>query len=81
MTFKSQEEFCKSKHLLTTGNCHMVATCEECQEIWHAAQESALAGQGEDAGKYALCEGMPHGSCKGETMCDPKNRCFKPAVK
>lgn len=26
-----------------------------------------------------LCEGMPHGSCKGETMCDPNNTCFRPA--
>jgi hypothetical protein len=24
----------------------------------------------------ALCEGMPHGSCKGETMCDATNPCF-----
>jgi hypothetical protein len=29
--------------------------------------------------KTALCEGMPHGSCKGETMCDPNKRCFTPA--
>ena len=27
----------------------------------------------------ALCKGMPHGSCKGETMCDPSNVCFEPA--
>lgn len=27
----------------------------------------------------ALCKGMPHGSCKGETMCDPTKVCFKPA--
>ena len=27
----------------------------------------------------AVCEGMPHGSCKGETMCDPNNVCFRPA--
>lgn len=27
----------------------------------------------------ALCEGMPHGSCKGKSMCSPKNPCFKPA--
>jgi len=27
----------------------------------------------------ALCKGMPHGSCKGEQMCDLKNSCFYPA--
>jgi hypothetical protein len=27
----------------------------------------------------AMCEGMPHGSCKGATMCDPKNVCYRPA--
>ena len=28
--------------------------------------------------KDQLCEGMPHGSCKGETMCDPDSPCFRP---
>jgi hypothetical protein len=28
--------------------------------------------------KRAICKGMPHGSCKGETMCDTKNACFEP---
>lgn len=41
-TFKNHLEFCKSKHLLTTGNCHMKIFCEECQEIWEAAFESSL---------------------------------------
>lgn len=27
----------------------------------------------------ALCKGMPHGSCKGETLCDSANVCFRPA--
>ena len=26
--------------------------------------------------KQELCKGMPHGSCKGETMCDPLSICF-----
>ena len=26
-----------------------------------------------------LCVGMPHGSCKGKTMCDPTKACFEPA--
>jgi hypothetical protein len=29
--------------------------------------------------KPELCAGMPHGSCKGETMCEPNNACFRPA--
>ena len=29
--------------------------------------------------KPALCEGTYHGSCKGETWCDPSNACFRPA--
>jgi hypothetical protein len=27
----------------------------------------------------ALCQGMPHGSCKGKTMCDPARACFRQA--
>jgi hypothetical protein len=29
--------------------------------------------------EQALCEGMPHGSCKGKTMCNKTNACFLPA--
>jgi hypothetical protein len=37
MTAKNHDEFCKSKHMITTGNCHMATMCEECKEIWEAA--------------------------------------------
>lgn len=28
--------------------------------------------------KSALCKGTYHGSCAGETMCNPENVCFRP---
>ena len=40
MAAKNYDEFCEQHHLLTTGNCHMIAECEECREIWNAATEA-----------------------------------------
>ena len=40
MAARTHEEFCESRHQQTTGNCHMVAECEECKEIWNAAIKS-----------------------------------------
>lgn len=39
INIQKHEDFCKAKHLLTTGNCHMRIDCEECKEIWYEAQK------------------------------------------
>lgn len=36
--YENHDEFCRAKHLLTTGNCHMKIDCAECKEIWNAAK-------------------------------------------
>ena len=37
MASKNHDEYCKYKHTVTTGCCHMTADCEECKSIWSAA--------------------------------------------
>jgi len=50
---KNHDEYCKSKHSLCTGNCHMKIDCEECKNIWRAAtiaaEEKTTAAQPADA--------------------------------
>lgn len=41
--YKAHDDFCKTKHSLTTGNCHMKIDCEECKEIWNAATEAIVS--------------------------------------
>lgn len=40
----------------------------------HIAQQAK-----HETDKPDLCEGMPHGSCKGETWCNKERACFRPA--
>lgn len=35
--YKDHADFCKQKHDITTGHCHMEVECGECNEIWNAA--------------------------------------------
>jgi hypothetical protein len=48
------------------------------QEIVEA-QDSATNTTKVETATLALCKGMPHGSCKGETMCESYRKCFIPA--
>ena len=75
MAAKNHEEFCKSKHLLTTGNCHMVAECEECKEIWEAAtnakEENFNSSQHTQPNIPRSCNG---GGCLKASTCPPGAR-------
>lgn len=37
---KNFDEFCKSRHLLTTGNCHCKIDCLDCKDAWYAGRNS-----------------------------------------
>ena len=71
MAAKSHEEFCAQHHLITTGNCHMVAECEECLEIWNAATEAAVAQSASSECERKDCTHHPANSPCFE--CGPQN--------
>lgn len=46
---------------------------------YQCAEELHQIDAKREEAKSAICKGMPHGSCKGEQMCETDRACFEPA--
>jgi hypothetical protein len=79
MAAKNHDEFCKSMHLLTTGNCHMLAECEECKEIWNAAIAAEALKPSHNSARDAICVNETcswnlNGVCGMARACPGRNK-------